>query len=72
MLDEWRKNTLIMIYKNNEDIQNFTSYKGMSHTKSYGKSDWTKPKKGDSSYLKSISFYVWEVNHESDLYSLKV
>jgi len=33
--DEWKRNTLILFYKNKEDIQNCSSYRGiklMSHT----------------------------------------
>lgn len=40
MLNEWRKSILVLIYKNESDIQNYFVYYGiklMYHTNNFGK-----------------------------------
>ncbi|KAH1204248.1 3-isopropylmalate dehydratase large subunit, chloroplastic [Glycine max] len=53
MPEEWRRSTLVPIYKNKGDIQNCANYRGIkleSYYEIMGKSDRTEIKKGDSSY----------------------
>ena len=53
MSEEWRRSTLVPIYKNKGDIQNCANYRGIkleSYYEIMGKSDRTEIKKGDSSY----------------------